>query len=220
MVLLLFIAFEGVDGSGKSKQAALLYERLKKAGDRPLLTSEPTDGPIGTIIRRVLEKDGKIDPYSLQLLFAADRAYHIDTVIGPAIENDTYVITDRYIYSTIAYGSAAGLDKKWLEEVNSKFVKPDITFVLDIDPEVAIRRVKKRALEFIRQSIEYGYNDIEMDKKSANDQTELFEKVDFLTKVRKIYRELSKNNNNYHIVDANRKVEDISEEIMQILKRY
>ncbi len=220
MVFLLFIAFEGIDGSGKSKQAAILYRRLKKEGGRTLLTNEPTDGPIGTIIRKVLEKEDNFDPYSLQLLFAADRAYHIGTVIAPAVENDTTVVTDRYIYSTIAYGSAAGLDRKWLVEVNSRFVKPDITFVMDIDPEIAIKRVRRRALEFIRQSIKYGYNDIEMDKRNAVDTTELFEKVDFLAKVRKIYRELSKSNSNCHIVDANREVEDISEEIMRILERY
>src|SRR3989338_5655938 len=138
-----FIVFEGPDGAGTTTHSVLLAETLKREGKPVLLTAEPTDGLIGRGIRELL-KVGGISGSALQLLFCADRADHQDA-IEQALERGDTVICDRYIPSTIAYGSALGLDVLWLRDVNRKFRTPDITFVLLPPLQVCIDRLKLRS---------------------------------------------------------------------------
>src|SRR3989344_3228347 len=138
-----FIVCEGPDGAGTTTHSVLLAEALKREGKSVLLTREPTDGAIGRGIRELL-KIGGVSGSALQLLFCADRADHHDE-IEQALERGDIVICDRYIPSTIAYGSALGLDVMWLRDVNRKFRTPDITFVLLPPLQVCIDRLKLRS---------------------------------------------------------------------------
>jgi len=111
----MLVDFEGIDGSGKSTQARLLYEAIRKTTDKCTLTNEPSDSPITRLIREELKKDPSkggdaLDMRALQLLFVADRSVHVERVIKPGLEAGRIVVTDRYILSTVAYGAAFGND--------------------------------------------------------------------------------------------------------------
>ena len=155
----MFVAIEGIDGSGKSTQAALLYSRLKANG-KCFLTSEPTERIVGSVIRKFVSQKRKKDPMFLQLLFVADRADHMVNVIMPKLNSKFSVITDRYVCSTISYGVASGLDEKWLMEINRKFMTPDVTILLDVDPRVVMKRIRKRkkARSYFEQHIGFQEN--------------------------------------------------------------
>ena len=105
-----FIVFEGLDGSGQSTQAALLRDFLIKNGQEVVLTKEPTkDSLAGQKIREVLNKNTEVSPMYLQGLFAEDRKEHLDKVIVPALKNGMIVISDRYFFSSFAFGSSPGV---------------------------------------------------------------------------------------------------------------
>lgn len=135
----MLIAFEGIDGSGKTTQALLLTGVLTRAGYRVLLTAEPSKGPYGERIRAL---SGRPDPEEEERLFRKDRADHVDRVIRPGLLAGNIVITDRYYYSSAAYQGARGLDPGEIIRVNRKFAPaPDITFILDISVDAALRRI-------------------------------------------------------------------------------
>lgn len=146
----LLVVFEGIEGSGKSTQAKLLYESIKKSVGRCTLTKEPSDSPITRLIREELKRSpdsaGAFDTRSLQLLFAADRSVHVEQVIRPGLEAGATVVVDRYFFTSIAYAAAFGNDglAEYLMSVNSVFPKPDLVFYIRVDPEVALRRVAVR----------------------------------------------------------------------------
>lgn len=139
-----FIVFEGPDGSGTTRQCAFLAERLRKKGVNVLLTAEPTESSIGQEIRSMLSSPTLPSPDAIQLLFTADRANHVDTVIRPALEAGQVVICDRYALSTIIYGTAQGVDKQWLELINAPFPKPSMTFVTLPPFDVCKERLERR----------------------------------------------------------------------------
>lgn len=137
-----FIVLEGGDGSGLSTQGAFLRDWIIEQGRSAILTKEPTDGPIGGLIRAVLDNEWDLNPYSLQLLFVADRKHHLENVIEPALRTGKTVICDRYILSTLAFG-VPDIDEKQFKELNKDFRKPDMTIILDVPPSVSIERMKK-----------------------------------------------------------------------------
>ncbi|MBN1390018.1 MAG: dTMP kinase [Candidatus Thermoplasmatota archaeon] len=140
-----FIVIEGIDGCGKGTQARLLYEHLKELGKDVVLTAEPTKGPLGKLIREHLQ-DPFLDDGALALLFAADRIEHLDKVVRPALEAGKIVISDRYVYSSIAYqGQRVDLD--WVSEINKYSDRPTIAILLDITVQLAQRRMKERGDE-------------------------------------------------------------------------
>jgi dTMP kinase len=141
-----FIVFEGTEGSGKTIQATKLERWLSKEGFPAVFTREPTRFPIGNLINQILEKEVFIADVALPLLFAADRANHTIRYIIPEIKKGSVVICDRYIFSSLAYqssGMKTAIEKKWLKEINKYVLKPDLTFFLDIDPEIGLKRIKK-----------------------------------------------------------------------------
>src|SRR3989344_8642736 len=99
-----FIVFEGLDGSGLSTQSFELRNFLMKQGHQVVLTKEQTDGLIGGLIKSCLKKEWKTSLLTLQLLFTADRAHHISNEIEPSLAEGKFVISDRYFFSTIAFG--------------------------------------------------------------------------------------------------------------------
>jgi len=150
----LFIVIEGTDGTGKSTHARLLTEYLQAKGFDTVLTQEPTKGPIGQAIRTVLSGETKVSPTALALMFTADRADHVDSVIKPALEDGKAVISDRYFYSTIAYQSAQGVDEKWLAQLNSFAPEPDVVIVLEVPADQALSRINDRKKE-VFESIDF-----------------------------------------------------------------
>ena len=139
-----FVCIEGLDGSGKSTQTRLLAERLQKTR-RVLLTVEPSRGRIGTFIRQsYLYGENRLSSVVEALLFAADRVDHVQNEIVPALETGDVVISDRYVYSSLAYQGAAGLSLEWIEKVNSHALRPDIALFLDVDLGTVMKRLKPR----------------------------------------------------------------------------
>jgi dTMP kinase len=133
-----FIVFEGLDGAGKSTQALRLLDYLRDTrGIRAHYTSEPTPHLIGGLIRSQIRGDWHSSNECLQLLFSADRLYHLEKEVIPLLEQGIHVLCDRYFLSTAAYGE----DMEWLLGLNQKVLLPDIMFLLEMSPEKSIERI-------------------------------------------------------------------------------
>ena len=157
----LFITFEGGEGSGKSTQAKLLHQRLKRSDIPSLLTHEPGVTDLGEKINDILKwsHNTNISPAAELLLFNTSRAQLVSDVIKPALEKGTVVICDRYADSTTAYqGYGRGLDLAIVEAVNKigmSGVVPDITFLLDIPVEQGLARIEKNKDRFEIESVDF-----------------------------------------------------------------
>jgi dTMP kinase len=139
-----FITLEGGDGVGKSTQSALLRGWLEERGREVVVTREPGGSELGAEIREiVLHRRGHIAPRAEALLYAADRAHHIETVVRPALERDAVVLQDRYLDSSVAYqGAGRVLDAGEIRELSlwaAEGLLPDLTVLLDLDHEEAVR---------------------------------------------------------------------------------
>ena len=204
----LFIAFEGIDGSGKSTQVKLLTEHLKQAGHKVYYTFEPTDSPIGSVIRNILNHRIEADHRTIAGLFVADRLDHLlnkTSGILKKLEEGYTVITDRYYFSSYAYhGTHMSLD--WVIEANAlsaELLRPDINIYLDITAERGIERLNE------------GRNAVD-----------LFENIENLKKVRNTYFEAFeklKEKEKIFITDADRSPEiiaaDIWNEVLRITEK-
>lgn len=198
-----FFVFEGIDGSGLTTQSSLLKDWFEKQGFATLLTKEPTDGPIGSQIRLVLSKRLNMRPTTMALAFAADRMDHLESEIIPKVRDGVIVISDRYYLSSYAYQSFDA-DLRWLMEVNSKCLKPDMTFLIDVPALVC-----KKRMERMRWHVE------------------LYEETEKLEGVRenflRLTEELKKSGENIKIIDGNKPVNEVRKDIMtsvtQLLKR-
>ena len=175
-----FIVIEGVDGAGTSTQADRLRSYFLDRGLPAHVTREPSDGPIGALIRQILTRrvvvPGSAGVHSpgwatMATLFAADRLDHLEAEIMPNLRDGVTVISDRYDYSSVAYQSVSAGDPnvvQWLRDLNKYARRPDLTIVLDVDPEVAAKRrsVRPGAPELYEErqlQIDLGkfYRDIE-----------------------------------------------------------
>lgn len=152
-----FIVLEGIDGAGTTTHAKRLSKTLGKQGRDVRLTCEPTTGPVGALIRQILQKrlfvPGTSGPRAfawstMALLFAADRLDHLDSVIVPALRDGAIVISDRYDISSLAYQSVTAPEEEsaiaWIRELNARALRPDLTLVLDIPAERAAERRRTR----------------------------------------------------------------------------
>ena len=141
----LFITFEGIDRSGKTTQAERLAERLRAAGRSVVFTREPGGTGLGRKVRGLLlERRSEVDPSAEMLLFAADRAQHVNTVIRPALLQGKVVVSDRFFDSTVVYqGHGRGLDLdrvQAVQEVATGGLRPDLTVLIDVDLETVKQR--------------------------------------------------------------------------------
>jgi dTMP kinase len=198
----LFIAFEGIDGSGKSTQLRLLSESLKNAGYKVYCTFEPTDSPIGSVIRNILNHRIEADNKTIAGLFVADRLDHLlnkTSGILKKLNEGFTVITDRYYFSSYAYHSSH-MPMDWIIQANSlsaDLLRPDITVFIDVDPELSIKRLN-----------------------SGRSSIDLFENIDNLKKVKEKYFkafEKLKDIEKVCIVDGNRSLDTIAENILQLV---
>ena len=139
----LLIAFEGIDGTGKSTQIALLAEYLAAQGLDVITTREPTDGPYGRKIRSLFASRHHLTPEEELGLFMADRRDHVRELLLPALAEGKVVLTDRYYLSTAAYQGAAGHDSAAILTDNEKFAPiPDLVLLLTLTPAESVHRIK------------------------------------------------------------------------------
>ncbi|WP_224273495.1 dTMP kinase [Nocardioides lacusdianchii] len=167
----LFVCFEGGEGAGKSTQSRLLHDWLVARGETVLLTFEPGDTPVGKELRRIVldPATGDLSDRTEALLYAADKAEHVDHVVLPALERGEVVITDRYVDSTLAYqGAGRTLDVAEVEAVArwaTHDLRPHLTVVLDLAPEAGLGRFDERdriegqSLEF-HERVRQGFLDL------------------------------------------------------------
>ncbi len=139
------IVLEGIDGTGKTTQGALLVARLEEEGWPVVATREPTNGEWGKRIRRLArEGRGDVSPEEEVEWFLRDRKEHVDQIIRPALKRGKIVVTDRYYFSTMADQGALGIDPERIREMNEAlFPCPDLVLLLHADPSVGIDRIEK-----------------------------------------------------------------------------
>ena len=201
----LFFAFEGIDGSGKSTQIKYLMEHLREHGLKCYETCEPSEGPVGTMVRQILTGRMKADGRVITSLFAADRLDHLTNEVNglcKEIDRGITVVTDRYYFSNYAYNSV-DMDMNWVMECNrlsAKLLRPTLNIFLDIPVDVALERISKNRLH-----------------------TELYEKEERLLAVRKNYFkafELTKDTERVAVIDANAEPEVVAQRVWEAVKPY
>lgn len=197
----LLITFEGGEGTGKSTQSKLLYDYLKSKTKDVILTREPGGCTESENIRNLLVKGNinKWDPITESLLHNAARREHIKNIIKPALLKNKIVICDRYIDSTMAYqGIGQGVNLNFLnilsKEVTENIVA-NITFIFDIDPDISLKRAKKR-------------------DKNTNNRYENFD-ISFHRNIRNYFKSLINTNKRYILIDASNSIEEIHLKILK-----
>lgn len=186
-----FIVIEGLDGSGKSAQVDLVIDYLKNLGKEVIVTKEPTmDSDAGRKIKQALRGEIKIDPLELQKLYVQDRKEHLENKVNPALQNGKFVVSSRYAFSTFAYGYSDGLNVDELIKMNEEFLLPDLTIIVDVNPELCVKRIESRG-----------------------EEKELFEKIEKLTKVNEIYKKTPEMFENVFVVNGEKSIPEVFEEI-------
>jgi dTMP kinase len=144
-----FVVVEGLDGAGTTTQAQRLAEALReRRGIESELTHEPTNGPIGAVLRQAIEGRVALDPVALALAFAADRADHVANPVNgieAALRAGRWVVSDRYVLSSLAYNRGGALSREWVAELNRHALVPDLTLFIDTDPAVCLERIGARS---------------------------------------------------------------------------
>lgn len=203
-----FITFEGIDGSGKTTQLRMLASELRVKGLNVLTTMEPGGTPLGRRLREsFLETEETVAPLAELLLFAADRAQHVELLVKPALEEGKIVISDRYADATFAYqGAGRGFPETLVNQIikiATNGLKPDLTLFFDVSIEKALMRTDSRN--------EAG------EKKNRMD----LETRDFYNRVREAYLKLAaKEKKRFRIIDANGSVGEIHKQVVEIVNQF
>jgi len=190
-----FIVVEGLDGSGKSAQIDLLVDYLKQKGKEVVVTKEPTiESEFGLKIKQALKKEIIVEPPELQKLYVQDRNEHLNNKVMPALKDGKFVVSSRYAFSTFAYGYSDGLDVDLLVKMNDNFLLPDLTIVVDVSPELCIKRIDGRG-----------------------DPKELFEQKEKLERVNEIYKKIPAMFESVVMVNGERSVPEVSKDIKDLI---
>lgn len=203
-----FITFEGIDGSGKSTQLRLIANDLRFRGLSVLTTQEPGGTPLGRKLREIfLETDETVNPLAELLLFAADRAQHVNFLIKPALAEGKVVISDRYADATYAYqGAGRGFPQTTINQViqlATDGLMPDLTLFFDLPVEIALQRTNIRN--------DAGEQKNRMDK----------EKAEFYERVRDSYLELAaKESDRFRVIDANHAIDEVHAETLKVINEF
>ena len=186
------IVFEGIDGSGKTSLSRMFHAHLLSGGTEAIWLREPTDSPLGQKIRRLAQDEDAIAIQEELDLFIADRRWDVEANILPALRAGTTVIMDRYYYSNACYQGARGLDVDAILLANREFApEPDLVFIIDVEVERALARIDRARAGVAR----------------------LFEKKDFLEKVRARY--LALRGPNLALIDGNPGLERVMADILR-----
>ena len=199
------VCVEGIDGSGKSTQLALLRDWLKSTG-KDVIYTEWNSSPLISQTTKLAKKKNMLSPRTFSLLHAVDFADRLKQVIAPAMKAGFIVLADRYAYTAFARDVARGVDAKWVREVYDFAIRPDLTIYFDIDPKTAMERICfNRTPKFYEAG---------MDLKLSNDPFESY--IMFQTKVVKEYKKMLKE---FDIVklDANDTIHKKQVEIRKML---
>ncbi len=194
----LFIVFEGIDGSGKTTISRMLQDHLEAQGRETAWLREPGDSQWGRKIRHLANHKESIPIEEELQYFLKDREWNVNTNIRPSLEQQKTVILDRYFWSSACYQGARGLDMHHIIRLNRRFAPdPDITFVIDVDVDTALARIKN----------------------SREVEAKLFEKKEFLQKVRANYLSL-KSESNFFFIDGSGPPEEVFRHVKESLKGY
>ncbi|WP_331274725.1 MULTISPECIES: dTMP kinase [unclassified Schaalia] len=191
----LFITFEGGDGAGKTTQIARVQQWCQEHGRRVIVTREPGGTELGVQLRHLLQNGPEdVDSRTEALLYAADRAYHVATVIRPALERGDVVLGDRYIDSSIAYQGAArslGVDEiRTLSTWATCGLVPHLTFLLDLPPEVGARRRTGAPDRLERESMDFHERVRHQYLRLADENAERFVVIDAVGTPDEVFREI------------------------------
>lgn len=200
-----FIAFEGIDGSGKTTQVARLAARLNGMGQACCQTREPTAGPVGSLVHQIMTGRIAADNRVVAALYAADRLDHLlnktDGIL-PILEQGTHVLTDRYYFSSYAYHSV-DMSMDWVIEANAQaaqLLRPTATIFIDVDPKTALERISKNRFH-----------------------TEIYENLSRLTKTRELYFqafEKEKARENIIVLDGCMTEDQLEEQVWAAVKVF
>ena len=204
-----FITFEGIDGCGKSTQMRMLASHLRMLGREVVTTREPGGTPLGTHIRKVLlDAEEQVDPLAELLLYAADRAQHVRTLVRPALDSGHVVVSDRYADATVAYqGAGRGFPDELISDVVALAtggLMPDLTFIFDLTVDESQRRASHRTRKGNKQH----------DRLDAEDAA-------FHTRVRDAYlRIAAAEPNRVRVIDASGSVQETHGQVLQIVMPF
>jgi len=197
-----FITLEGIEGSGKSTNLVTIKSILDQYKIDYVLTREPGGGPLGPHLRKLLlDKDQSISPSVEMLLMMADRRDHVDNLINPNLDKGIWVISDRYLDSTIAYqGGGRQLDIDLITSLSAslKLPTPDFTLLFDLPVDVALERAKERS---------------ELDRFER-------EPKDFHSRIRESYLELASTNHRIKTIDSSKDFESVSLQVEKYLTEF
>jgi len=197
-----FITLEGIEGSGKSTNLKVIKDIFDQNKIDYVITREPGGGPLGPHLRKLLlDKDQSISPSVEMLLMMADRKDHVDNLIKPNLDKGIWVISDRYLDSTIAYqGGGRQLDINLITSLSAalKLPSPDFTLLFDLPVDVALYRAEERS---------------ELDRFER-------EPKDFHSRIRDSYLELASNNHRIRTVDSSKDIESVSMQVEKYLTDF
>lgn len=192
----ILIVFEGIDGSGKSTQIQILRNILDDKGLDVVVFREPSQGPWGQKIKEKAAFPDSLSPEEELELFVNDRKDNVQKNLRPALAKNKIVLLDRYYFSTMAYQGAKGLDVEKIRLMNEKFaIRPDLVFILDVDAGRALQRIQDRKNKDL-----------------------LFERLDYLVEVRKIFKSFL-GENIFHI-DSDNIPDEISDQVASVVLKY
>jgi len=195
-----FIVLEGLDGCGTTTQTALLLDKLRKSGFEAVSTNEPTDGSIGRFIRSVLQKKESVDPFTLALLFSADRNEHVYGKNGIVAQTQAgiKVVCDRYLFSSLAY-QALSMDLETVAQLNQYYPLPEYLFFVDLSAEECQKRMEARGA-----------------------QKELFERLELQKRIEANYKKalslMPDTGMKCSIIDGSGTVQEVHNQICQVLE--
>ena len=203
-----FITFEGIDGSGKSTQLRMLANELRVRGFNVLPTCEPGGTPLGRRLREAfLETEENVAPLAELLLFAADRAQHVNFLVKPALAENKIVISDRYADATFAYqGAGRGFSESIVNQVielATSGLKPDLTLFFDLPIENALLRTNNRT--------SFGEQKNRMDKETA----------EFYARAREAYLKIAeRESERFRVVDAIGSTDEVQMRVVEIVTKF
>lgn len=204
----IFITFEGIDGSGKSTQMRMLTQVLRSRGLEVIQTREPGGTSFGKRLRSaILDLHEHVDPLAELLLFAADRAQHVRTLVRPAIEAGHIVLSDRYADATRAYqGAGRGFSTELIDEVielATDGLRPDLTLIFDLPVAECVARAHRRTHD--------GHKGDRLDSEDA----------DFHTRVREAYLEIARREpERVRVIDASGTIDETQARVMDVVMRF